>query len=54
MHTLNNRWNKEVGERSKMIRKGLCGVSCGGKEAGIAGGPWERSKGQWGVAVKDT
>lgn len=51
MHKLNNTWNKEVIERSKM-RKGLAGVSIGGKESRVAGGWWETGKGQWGLVIK--
>lgn len=36
-----------------MIRKRLAGASAGGKEAGVTGGWWERSKGQWGLEIRE-
>lgn len=36
-----------------MIRKRLAGGSVGGKEAGVTGGLWERSKGQWGLEIRE-
>ena len=39
-------------ERRNTIRKGLAGVSVGGKEAGVVGGPGERNKGQCQLAVR--
>lgn len=40
MHKLNNTWNKEAEERSKMIWKGLGG----GQDAEAAGGRWREAK----------
>lgn len=39
-------------ERRNTIRKGLAGVSVGGKEAGVVGGPGERNKSQCQLAVR--
>lgn len=52
MHKLRNTGNKEVAERSQMIRKGLAGVFTGGKEAGAAGGGGEGSRGQWRLEIR--